>query len=178
MLWLDSFTILYSFCPCAHTKTMNFSKGKWSSVDWQEKKKRSNAAVIATHAWFGFALNNGWNSNQAFHYGDRADNENEKQLVDRIWRMSYIREVKGRQFSWLPINQICIDRRRNFCSRKPWTDVHRITSLRNCYLWNTTSLMIQGLGCLINFLFHVPIVWSGCSFAMQLHCGTISVKML
>ena len=202
---------------------------KESDLVWTgRKKKRSNAAVIATHAWFGFALNNGWNSNQAFHYGDRADNENEKQLVDRIWRMSYIREVKGRQFSsahvisiykkrkncnaglleeilkvhkrcariilgapfqastlplflelgWLPINQICIDRRRNFCSRKPWTDVHRITSLRNCYLWNTTSLMIQGLGCLNNFLFHVPIVWSGCSFAMQLHCGTISVKML
>lgn len=49
MLLLDSFTILYSFCPCAHTKTMNVSKGKGSSVDWQ-KKKRSNAAVIATHA--------------------------------------------------------------------------------------------------------------------------------
>ena len=26
LLWLDSFTILYSFCPCVHTKTMNFSK--------------------------------------------------------------------------------------------------------------------------------------------------------
>lgn len=100
MLWLDSFTILYSFCPCAHTKTMNFSKGKWSSVDWQEKK-RSNAAVIATHAWFGFALNNDRNSNQAFHYGDVADNENEKQLVDGICRVSYIREVKERQFSWV-----------------------------------------------------------------------------
>ena len=40
------------------------------------------------------------------------------------------------------------------CSRKSWMDMHRISSLRNCYLWNTTSLMIEGLGCLIDFLFH------------------------
>ena len=65
-----------------------------------------------------------------------------------------------------------------FCSRKSWMDVHRITSLRNCYLWNITSLMIQGLSCLVGFLFYVPKAWSGCSFAMQLNCGTMSVKML
>ena len=65
-----------------------------------------------------------------------------------------------------------------FCSRKSWMDVHRITSLRNCYLWNITSLMIQGLSCLVGFLFYVPRAWSGCSFAMQLNCGTMSVKML
>ena len=64
------------------------------------------------------------------------------------------------------------------CSRKSWIYVHRISSLRNCYLWNTTSLMIQGLGCLIGFLFHVPIAWRGYSFTMHLKCGTMSVKIL
>lgn len=65
---------------------MNFSKGEsfWDLVWTGREKKRSNAAVIATHAWFGFALNNDWNWNQAFQYGDIADNDNEKQLVDRI----------------------------------------------------------------------------------------------
>ena len=48
-----------------------------------------------------------------------------------------------------------------------WMDEPRITSLRNCYLWNTISLMIQSLGCLIAFLFHVPIAWSEINVLLQ-----------
>ena len=35
------------------------------------------------------------------------------------------------------------------------------------HLWNTTSLMIQGLGCLIAFLLHVPIAWSEINVLLQ-----------
>ena len=47
-----------------------------------------------------------------------------------------------------------------------WT--YTASPLRNCHPWNTTSLMIQGLGCLIGFLFHVSIASSGCSCTVQL----------
>ena len=38
--------------------------------------------------------------------------------------------------------------------------------------------MIQGLGCLIAFLFYVPISWSECSFTMHLNCGIMSATMI
>ena len=35
------------------------------------------------------------------------------------------------ELGWLPINQICIERRL-FLFKKSWMDVHRFSSLRNC----------------------------------------------
>ena len=35
--------------------------------------------------------------------------------------------------------------------------------------------MMQGLGCLIASLFHVPIAWSDCSFTMQLNCWNCGI---
>ena len=35
---------------------------------------------------------------------------------------------------WLPINQICYERRLFLLKKKSWMDVHLITSLRNSYL--------------------------------------------
>ena len=56
-------------------------------------------------------------------------------------------------------------------------DVLQTTFLRNYYHLNTASFMIQDLGCLIAFLFHVLTVGSECSFIMLSNCGTILAIM-
>lgn len=51
------------------------------------------------------------------------------------------------KLGWLPINHICIERRLILFKRI--LDVLLTTSLRHCYDWNSASLMLQDLGCLI-----------------------------
>ena len=55
------------------------------------------------------------------------------------------------ELGWPPINQICIERR--LLLSFSCMDEHRITSLRNCYLWNITSHNARSR---LPFRLHIP----------------------
>ena len=79
------------------------------------------------------------------------------------------------KLEWLPINQICIERRLIMFKKILDGPALQTTSLRNYYHWNAARLIIQDLGCLTTSPFHKPTTGSERYFLMLFNCGLILV---